>query len=84
MSKSSTSSTFDSKLPTFGKNDNGESDDLLDAMIHQYAEFRRLMRSEVNNASYIDDESGAENDGASEEEMVDAKRQKMNSDGKEE
>ncbi len=84
MSKSSTSSTFDSKLPTFGKNDNGESDDLLDAMIHQYAEFRRLMRSEVNNASYIDDESGAENDGANDEGMVDAKRQKMNSDGEEE
>lgn len=84
ISKSSTSSIFDSKLPTSSNSHNSESDDLLNAMIHQYAEFRRLMRSEVHNASYIDDDSGGENEVASEEEMVSAKRQKLNSDGEEE
>ena len=78
ISKSSTSSIFDSKLSTFISNRKGESDDLLDGMILQYAEFRRLMRSEVNNASFLDDESGIENEVVSDEEMVTSKRKKLN------
>lgn len=80
-SKSSTSSIFDSKLPTYSSSHGDESNDILDAMIIQYAEFRRLMRSEVNNASLLDDESGADNELVSEEEMVNPKRQRSDFDG---
>jgi cohesin loading factor subunit SCC2 len=81
--KSPTSSIFDSKLPTYSKSGNGKRDDLLDAMILQYAEFRRLMRSEVNNAYLLDDESIIENEDVSEEEMVNPKRLRSNSEGEE-
>jgi hypothetical protein len=81
--KSPTSSIFDSKLPTYSKSGNGKRDDLLDAMILQYAEFRRLMRSEVNNAYLLDDESIIENEHVSEEEMVNPKRLRSNSEGEE-
>jgi cohesin loading factor subunit SCC2 len=77
--KSSTSSIFDSKLPTYSKIHNDESGDLLDAMIIQYAEFRRLMRSEVNNAALFDYES--ENEAGSGEEVATPKRQRLNSEG---
>jgi len=84
--KSSTASTFDSKLPTFRHckkiiTETTNDDDLLNVCILQYAEFRRLMRSEVNNASLFDDESDAENKVASEEEMTRSKRPRSDSEG---
>ena len=83
ISRASSSSFFPSRLPTFVKKQKGDSVDLLDAMILQYAEFRRLMRSEVNNSTLLDDDSVGENGAVSDEERVDSKRQKMDSDGEE-
>ena len=83
ISKSSTSSVFDSKLQTFSNRQRDSIEGKLDSMILQYAEFRRLMRSEVNNATLLDDESGTENDVISEEEGVPSKRQRSNSEGEE-
>lgn len=79
--KSTTSSIFESKLPTCSNSHNGKKDQDLDSMILQYAEFRRLMRSEVNNASLLDDESGVENEIVLEDEVVNTKRRRSNSEG---
>ena len=75
--KSPTSSTFDSKLPTYSSS-HIEKDHFMNAMLLQYAEFRRLMRSEVNNAHIDGDESEVENEAVSDEEMINPKRRKSN------
>jgi len=77
--KSSTSSVFDSKLPTQSQKKK-DGDDFLDAMILQYAEFRCLMRSEVNMAPCVNDESDVENKVLNEEPSVmNSKRRRSNS-----
>ena len=77
--KSSTSSVFDSKLPTQSQKKK-DGDDFLNAMILQYAEFRRLMRSEVNVAPYVNDESDAENEIPEEElSAMNSKRRRSSS-----
>jgi cohesin loading factor subunit SCC2 len=59
IAKYSISSVFHSKLPMHGMTKD-DGNDFLDAMIFQYAEFRRLMREEVHHSSttieYSDEE----------------------------
>lgn len=80
--KSSTSSIFDSKLPTYSHKHHAKNDDILDEMIVQYAEFRRLMRSEIHTASRLD-ESDVDDEVVSEEEMVNLKRTRLDSEADE-
>jgi len=82
VQKPSTTSTFDSQLPTFrhcksAAIETVNDDDFLNACIIQYSEFRRLMRSEVSNASLLED-SDTENE-ISEEEIRRSKRPRLDS-----
>ena len=67
ITKSSISSLFPSKLPMQGMTKD-DGNDYLDAMIFQYAEFRRLMREEVHHSSTTlnDSDEEGENEGGTE------------------
>ncbi|KAL3921434.1 MAG: hypothetical protein SGILL_002747 [Bacillariaceae sp.] len=69
ISRSSTSTAFESKLPMQGMTME-DGNDYLDAAIFQYAEFRQLMRSDVA-ASYIDDEDDGDDDDSVVDDLVD-------------
>jgi cohesin loading factor subunit SCC2 len=56
ISKSAKCSVFPSKLPMQGKK-LGDDNDLLDAAISQYAEFRKLMREELREVASVMDQA---------------------------